>query len=171
MGSFEPMVMFFGMINSLATFQEMMNKILRDIINKGKVAAFVDNVLVETEIEEGHNEIVEKVLKRLEENDLYVKPEKYMWKVRKIGFLEIVIGSNGIEMEKKKIDRVLSWPEPENIEDIRKFLGLTNYYRRFIKNFAQVARPINDLYNQTSTSSSRLRQEVQSRSRYFKLCY
>jgi len=171
MGSFEPMVMFFGMINSLATFQEMMNKILRDIINKGKVAAFVDNVLVETEIEEGHNEIVEKVLKRLEENDLYVKPEKYMWKVRKIGFLEVVIGSNGIEMEKKKIDRVLSWPEPENIEDIRKFLGLTNYYRRFIKNFAQVARPINDLYNQTSTSSSRLRQEVQSRSRYFKLCY
>ena len=168
---FEPMVMFFGMINSLATFQEMMNKILRDIINKGKVAAFVDNVLVETEIEEGHNEIVEKVLKRLEENDLYVKPEKYMWKVRKIGFLEVVIGSNGIEMEKKKIDRVLSWPEPENIEDIRKFLGLTNYYRRFIKNFAQVARPINDLYNQTSTSSSRLRQEVQSRSRYFKLCY
>jgi len=171
MGSFEPMVMFFGMINSLATFQEMMNKILRDIINKGKVAAFVDNILVETEIEEGHNEIVEKVLKRLEENDLYVKPEKYMWKVRKIGFLEVVIGSNGIEMEKKKIDRVLSWPEPENIEDIRKFLGLTNYYRRFIKNFAQVARPMNDLYNQTSTSSSRLRQEVQSRSRYFKLCY
>jgi len=110
-------------------------------------------------------------LKRLEENDLYVKPEKYMWKVRKIGFLEVVIGSNGIEMEKKKIDRVLSWPEPENIEDIRKFLGLTNYYRRFIKNFAQVARPMNDLYNQTSTSSSRLRQEVQSRSRYFKLCY
>ena len=171
MGSFEPMVMFFGMINSLATFQEMMNKILRDIINEGKVVAFVDDVLVETETKKGHNEIVEKVLKRLEENDLYVKPEKYMWKVRKIGFLEVVIGSNGIEMEKKKIDRVLSWPEPENIEDIRKFLGLTNYYRRFIKNFAQVARPINDLYNQTSTSSSRLRQEVQSRSRYFKLYY
>ena len=171
MGSFEPMVMFFGMINSLATFQEMMNKILRDIINEGKVAAFVDDVLVETETKKGHNEIVEKVLKRLEENDLYVKPEKYMWKVRKIGFLEVVIGSNGIEMEKKKVNRVLSWPKPENIEDIRKFLGLTNYYRRFIKNFAQVARPMNDLYNQTSTSSSRLRQEVQSRSRYFKLYY
>ena len=159
MGSFEPMVMFFGMINSLATFQEMMNKILRDIINEEKVAAFVDDVLVETETKKGHNEIVEKVLKRLEENDLYVKPEKYMWKVRKIGFLEVVIGSNGIEMEKKKVNRVLSWPKPENIEDIRKFLGLTNYYRRFIKNFAQVARPMNDLYNQTSTSSSRLRQE------------
>ena len=76
-GSFEPTVMFFGMINSPATFQAMMNKILRDMINEGKVAAFVDNVLVGTETEEGHNEIVEEVLRRLEENDLYVKPKKY----------------------------------------------------------------------------------------------
>ena len=76
-GSFEPTVMFFGMINSPATFQAMMNKILRDMINEGKVAAFMDNVLVGTETEEGHNEIVEEVLRRLEENDLYVKPKKY----------------------------------------------------------------------------------------------
>jgi len=62
-GSFEPTVMFFGMTNSLATFQVMMNEILRDMINKGKVAAFVDNVLVGTEMEEGHDEIVEEVLK------------------------------------------------------------------------------------------------------------
>ena len=77
-GSFEPTVIFFGMTNSPATFQAMMNEILRDIINEGKVAAFVDNVLVGTEIEKRHNKIVEEVLKRLEENDLYVKPEKYM---------------------------------------------------------------------------------------------
>ena len=77
-GSFEPTVMFFGMINSPATFQAMMNKILRDMINKGKVVAFVDDVLVGTETEEGHDEIVEEVLRRLEENDLYVKPEKYI---------------------------------------------------------------------------------------------
>ena len=75
-GSFEPMVMFFGMTNSPATFQAMMNEILRDMINKEKVVAFVDNVLVGMEIKEGHDEIVEEVLKRLEENDLYVKPEK-----------------------------------------------------------------------------------------------
>ena len=77
-GSFEPAVMFFGMINSPATFQVMMNEILRDIINKGKVAAFVDDILVEIETEEGHNKIMEEVLKRLEENDLYIKPEKYV---------------------------------------------------------------------------------------------
>jgi len=145
MGSFEPTVMFFGMTNSPATFQAMMNKILRDMINEGKVAAFVDNVLVETETEEGYDKIVEEVLKQLEENDLYVKPEKYVWKVRKIGFLGVIIGPNGIEMEKEKVDRVLSWPEPKNAKDIRKFLGLANYYRRFIKDFAQVARPMNIL--------------------------
>ena len=135
-GLFELTVRFFGMTNSPATFQAMINKILRDLINKDKVVAFIDDLLVETKTEEGHDEIVEKVLKRLEENDLYVKPEKYIQKVRKIGFLGVVIEPNGIEMEKKKVDRVLSWPEPKNVKDIRKFLDLTNYYRRFIKDFA-----------------------------------
>jgi len=144
-GSFEPTVMFFGMTNLPAIFQVMMNEILRDLINKGKVAAFVDDMLVETETEEGHDEIVEEILRRLEENDLYVKLEKCVWKVRKIRFLGVVIGSNGIEMEEEKIDGVLSWPEPKNVKDVRKFLGLTNYYRRFIKDFTRVARPINML--------------------------
>jgi len=75
-GSFEPTVMFFRMINSPATFQAMMNEILRDLINKGKVVAFVDDVLVGTETEKGHDEIVEEILRRLEENNLYIKPEK-----------------------------------------------------------------------------------------------
>jgi len=123
----------------------MMNKILRDLINEGKVAAFVDDVLVGTETEEEYDEIVEEILRRLEENDLYIKPEKYVWKVRKIGFLEVIIGPNGIEMEAEKVDGVLSWPQPKNVKDIRKFLGLANYYRRFIKDFAQVTRPMNVL--------------------------
>jgi len=135
-GSFEPTVMFFRMTNSLATFQVMMNEILRDLINKGKVAAFVDDVLVGTETEEEHDEIVEEILKRLEENDLYIKLEKCVWKARKIGFLGIVIGPNGIEMKAEKVDGVLSWPQPKTVKDVRKFLGLANYYRRFIKDFA-----------------------------------
>jgi len=144
-GSFEPMVMFFGMTNSPATFQAMMNEILRDLINKGKVTVFVDDVLVETETKEGHDEIMEEILRRLEENNLYIKPEKCMWKARKIRFLGVVIGPNGIEMEAEKVDEVLNWPQPKNIKDIRKFLGLANYYRRFIKDFARVARPMNML--------------------------
>jgi len=75
-GSFEPTVMFFGITNLPATFQAMMNEILRDLINKGKVAVFADNVLVRTETKEGHDEIVEEILRRLKENDLYIKPEK-----------------------------------------------------------------------------------------------
>jgi len=137
--------MFFGITDSPAMFQAMMNEILRDMINEGKVAVFVDDVLVGTEMEKGHDKIVEEVLRRLEENGLYVKPEKCVWKVKKIGFLGVVIGFSGIEIEKEKVDRVLSWPEPRNMKDVRKFLGLTNYYRRFIKDFAQVARPINVL--------------------------
>jgi len=70
------MIIFFGMTNSLAMFQRMMNKIMRDLINKGKIAVFVDNVLVGTDSKEGDDEIVEEVLKRLKENNLYVKLEK-----------------------------------------------------------------------------------------------
>jgi len=132
-GSFEPTVIFFGMINSLAIFQTMMNKILRDLVNKDKVAVFVNDVLVGTETKEEHNEIIEEVLRRLEKNNLYVKLEKYIWKVRKIGFLGVIIGSNGIKIEKEKVDGVLSWPEPKNVKDNRKFLDLTNHYKRFIK--------------------------------------
>jgi len=106
-GSFKPTVMFFGMTNLLAIFQAMMNKILRDLINKGKVTAFVDNVLVEIETKEDYNEIIEEILKRLEENDLYIKPEKCVWKAKKIGFLEVVIGPNRIEIEVEKVKGVL----------------------------------------------------------------
>ena len=76
-GSFEPTVMFFGLTNSPATFQAMMNELLQDLINTGKMAAFIDDVIIEIETEEGHDELVVEVIKRMEENDLYVKPEKY----------------------------------------------------------------------------------------------
>jgi len=86
----------------------MMNEILRDMINKGKVAAFVDDVLIGTEMEEGHNEIVEEVLRRLEENDLYMKPEKCTWKVQKVNFLGVVMGHGKIKMEEDKVAGVLN---------------------------------------------------------------
>ena len=75
-GSFEPTVMFFGLTNSPVTFQAIMNELLRDLINIGKVAAFIDNVIVGTEIEEEHDEIVAELITKLEENDLYMKLEK-----------------------------------------------------------------------------------------------
>ena len=144
-GSFKPMVMFFGLTNSPATFQAMMNELLRDLINTGKVAAFIDNVIIGTETEEEHDELVAEIIKRLEENDLYVKPEKCKWKVREVGFLGVVIGPEGIKMEEEKVKGVLEWPTPKCVKDVQKFLGLANYYCRFIEGFAAVARLLHDM--------------------------
>ena len=144
-GSFELTVMFFRLTNSPATFQAMMNELLRDLINTGKVAVFIDDVIVGMETEEGHDELVAEVIKRLEKNDLYVKPEKCKWKVKEVEFLGVVIGPEGIKMEKEKVKGVLEWLIPKCVKDIQKFLGLANYYRRFIKNFATIARPLHDL--------------------------
>jgi len=94
---------------------------------------------VATDTEEGHDKLVEEVLRRLEENDLFVKLEKCKWKVREVEFLGVVIGPKEVEMQKEKVKGVLSWPTPRNIKEVQKFLGLTNYYRRFIKNFARIA--------------------------------
>jgi len=106
----------------------MMNKLLRDLINTGKVAAFIDDVMVGIEMEEGHDELVAEVIRRLEENNLYVKPEKCKWKVREVGFLGVVIGLEGIKMEEEKVKGVLDWLTLKYVKDIQKFLGLANYY-------------------------------------------
>jgi len=144
-GSFKPTVMFFGLTNSLATFQMMMNELLRDLINTGKVVAFIDDVIIGTESEEGHDELVAQVIKRLEENSLYVKLEKYKWKVREVGFLGVVIEADRIKMEEEKVKGVLDWPKPKCVKDVQKFLGLVNYYHQFIKGFISIARPLHDI--------------------------
>jgi len=123
----------------------MMNELLRDLINTEKVAVFIDDVIVGTEKEEGHDELVAEVIKRLEENDLYVKPEKCKWKVKEVEFLRVVIEPEGIKMEEGKVKGVLEWPMPKCVKDVQKFLGLANYYRWFIEGFATVARPLYDM--------------------------
>jgi len=89
---------------------------------------FIDDVIIGTESEEGHNELVAEVIKRLEENDLYVKPEKCKWKVRKVGFLGMVIEEDGIKMKEEKVKGILDWPTLKCVKDMQKFLGLANYY-------------------------------------------
>jgi len=143
--SFEPMVMFFGLTNSPAMFQTMINKILRNLINTEKVVSFIDNVIVGMEKEEGHDEVVEEVVRRLAENDLYVKLEKCKWKVKKVGFLRVVIGPEEIKMEEEKIKGVLDWPTPKEVKDVQKFLGLANYYCQFIKDFPFITRLLHDM--------------------------
>ena len=106
----------------------MMNEILWDLINTGKVASFIDDVIIGMEGEEEHDELVEEVVKRLVENDLYVKLEKCKWKVREVRFLGVVIGPERIKMEEEKVKSVLDWLTPKYIKDVQKFLELVNYY-------------------------------------------
>ena len=126
-------------------FQTMMNELLRDLINTGKVAAFINNVIVRMEMEDGHDEIVVEVIKRLEENDLYVKLEKYKWKIQEVGFLGVVIKLERSKMEREKVQGVQEWLIPKYVKDVQKFLGLANYYCRFIEGFAFIARPLYDM--------------------------
>jgi len=117
-GSFEPTVMFFGLTNFPAMFQVMMNELLQDLINTGKVVVFIDDMIVGTKTEEGHDELVAEIIRRLEENDLYVKPEKCRWKVREVGFLGVVIGPEVIKMEEEKVKGVLEWLTPKCVKDV-----------------------------------------------------
>ena len=95
-----------------------MNNLLRDLVVEEKVAVFIDNVMIAMETEEGHDEIVEEVLRRLEENNLFVKPEKCVWKVREMGFLGVIIGEDEVRMEKEKVQGVIEWSVPKNVKDV-----------------------------------------------------
>jgi len=117
----------------------MINDLFYDFITQGDIAIFIDNILVAMDTEEGHDELVEEMLKRLEENNLFVKPEKCKWKVREVEFLGVVIRPKGVEIQREKVEEVLNWLAPRNVKEVQKFLGLANYYRRFIKDFARIA--------------------------------
>jgi len=81
----------------------------------------------------------------MEENDLFVKPEKYIWKVREVGFLRVMIGLGSIRMEKEKVQEVVDWPVLKSVKDIQKFLGLVNYYKWFVKDFVKIAKPLHEM--------------------------
>ena len=96
----------------------MINKILQGLINTGKVASFIDDIIVEIEEEERYDKVIEKVVKKLVENDLYMKLEKCKYKMRKVGFLKVVIGLKRIKMKKEKVKRVLDWLTPKEVKVI-----------------------------------------------------
>ena len=103
------------------------------------------NIIKKIEDKEEHNKLVAEIIKRLEKNNLYVKPEKYKWKMREVRFLGVVIGLEGIKIEKEKVKGILDWPTPKYIKDIQKFLELANYYCWFIQGFAFIVRPLHNI--------------------------
>jgi len=132
-------------MNSSAIFQTIMNKILWNLINTGEVASFINDIIIGTEKEKGYDGVVKEIIKRLAENNLYVKPEKNKWKVKEVRFLRVVIKLERIKMEEEKMKRVLDWLTSKEIKDIQKFLGLANYYWQFIKNFMFITRLLYNL--------------------------
>ena len=102
-GVFEPLVMYFGLTNSPATFQTMMNALLNYMPN---VIVYMEDILIFTETEEGHDEIILDILKRLKDNNLFIKPEKCFFKVREIEMLSMFIGPEGIKMDPKKVEAI-----------------------------------------------------------------
>ena len=137
--------MYFGFSNAPATFQAMMNEIFKDLIVKGKVAIYLDDILIYTNDLTEHRAIVKEVLKRLKEHDLFLKPEKCEFEKESTEYLGLVISQNKVEMDPIKVSGVSAWPAPTNKKDVQQFLGFTNFYRRFIRDFSAIARPLFDL--------------------------
>ena len=138
-GAYELLVMYFRLCNSPATFQTMMNEIFADM--KDILVVYIDDLMIFTKInnQEEHDRIVLEVLCRLEENDLFVKPEKCTFKATEVEFLGMNVETEGIKMDQSKVSAILEWPALKNIQGVRSFLGLANFYQHFIQDYAKVA--------------------------------
>ena len=143
-GIYEFKVMPFGLCNAPATFQRTMDYVLGDI--KGKfVMVYLDDVIIYSKTFEDHMIHLKEVLKRIEDAQLRLKAEKYYFAASKLQFLGHVVGKNGIEPDPEKVDKIVNYSSPINLRDLRGALGLFSYYRRFIKNFSQIADPLYEL--------------------------
>ena len=144
-GLFKPTVMFFGLINSLATFQTMMNAILRSVIVEGKVQVYMDDILVYTSTIEEHWELIRWGLQILKENKLFLKPKKCKFEKEQVNYLGVIVSAKGVSVDPGKVEAIKTWPIPKKLVEVQEFIGFLNFYRRFIEGFSQVARPLHNL--------------------------
>ena len=143
-GLFEYNVMPFGLCNAPGTFQHYMNDTFRDFLDKFLII-YLDDLLIYSDSLAEHKVHVRMVLERLRDAELYLKPSKCQFHVQEVGFLGFIVGPRGIQMDPAKVSAITSWPVPTSVHDIRVFLGLANFYRRFIRNFSKAAAPITAL--------------------------
>jgi hypothetical protein len=145
-GLFEPMVMFFELTNSPATFQTMMDDIFHKEIAQGWLRIYMDDMIIATEEdEEDHQRKVNHVLQKLINHDLFLKPEKCHFHVKEVKYLGVIIGGGKVKMDPIKVKGITEWPVPSTVKEIHSFLGFCNFYQPFIANFSDIARPLNNL--------------------------
>ena len=143
-GHYEYCVMPFGLTNAPATFQRMINNVLREYLDVF-VIVYLDDILVYSKNVKDHVTHVRKVLQKLQEHHLQVDPEKCVFHTKKVEFLGYIITTEGVEMSKEKVKAVLDWPTPTSVKTVQSFLGFANYYRKFIKGYGGVAAPLTEL--------------------------
>ena len=150
--------MFFGLTNSPATFQTMMNMIFREQIARGTMTVYMDNIAIHTHCKKGetedqhlkrHRQLVKEMLTILEEHDLFLNIEKCQFKQPSIEFLGVRVGQGQVEMQDLKVNKVKEWKTPRNVQEVRHFLGFTGYYQYFIKNYLSIAKPLMELTRKT----------------------
>jgi Reverse transcriptase (RNA-dependent DNA polymerase) len=141
-GLFEPLVMFFGLMNSPSTFQTMMNDIFHDLIMEGVVCVYLDDILIFSKMLEEQCRVTRIVLERLRKHKLYLQHNKCEFKKTSIEYLGLIISEGEIHMDPVKVAGVAEWPTPTKKKEVQSFLGFANFYHHFIKGFLHHAKPL-----------------------------
>lgn len=144
LGSYEWLVMPFGLCNAPATFQRFVQNMLHDFLGHFAVV-YIDDVLVYSKTADEHVRHVQQVLDKLKENKLLAKPSKCDFFTQKVEYLGHIITPDGIQVDPTKVDAIMQWETPATKTEVRSFLGLANYYRGFIKNFSEITAPLSAL--------------------------
>ncbi|CAJ2662068.1 unnamed protein product [Trifolium pratense] len=143
-GHYEFLVMSFGLTNAPAAFMDLMNRIFKPFLDQF-VIVFIDDILIYSKSKEEHEQHLRLVLQTLRENQLYAKFSKCEFWLDNVTFLGHVVSKNGISVDPSKVEAVQNWPRPTTVKEIRSFLGLAGYYRRFVKDFSKLAFPLTRL--------------------------
>ena len=143
-GLYEFTVMSFGLTNAPAYFMNLMNKVFMEYLDKF-VVVFIDDILIYSKTNEEHVEHLHLVLEKLKEHELYAKYSKCEYWLHEISFLGHIVSAGGVAEDPSKVEAVLEWKQPTSVTEVRSFLGLAGYYRRFIEGLSKLSRPMTHL--------------------------
>jgi hypothetical protein len=160
-GLFECNVIFFGLCNSPATFQAMVDDKFKDLIDTGDLFIYMDDFLIATRgLLQNHILCVNQVLKHIEDLNLFLKPSKCEFHRRKVSFLGHIIREGKLQMDPIKIKAIEDWKAPTNLKELQSFLGFGNYYKEFIPMYSQVAQPLHNLTRKNSPWEWKTAQQI-----------